>query len=40
MLTSNGQDMVLFTTANVLHIPTEYHQKKLEDKDVNVYMKH
>ena len=40
MLTSNEQDMILFTTAHDLHIPIEYHQKRLEDKDVNVYMGH
>ena len=40
MVTSNEQYMILFTTAHVLHIPTEYHQKRLEDKDVDVYMGH
>ena len=38
MVTSIEQDMILFTTAHVVHIPIEYHQKRLEDKDVNVYM--
>ena len=40
MVTSNEHHMILFTTAHVLHIPIEYHQKRLEDKDVNVYMEH
>ena len=40
MVTSNEQDMILFTTGHDLHIPIEYHQKRLEDKDVNVYMGH
>ena len=38
MVTSNEQDMIVFTSAHVLHIPIEYHQKWLEDKVVNVYM--
>ena len=27
--------MILFTTAHVLHVPIEYHQKRLEDKSVH-----
>ena len=40
MVTSNDHHMILFPTAHVLHIPIEYHQKRLEDKDVNVCMGH
>ena len=40
MVTSNEQDMIVFTSAHVLHIPIKYHQERLKDKVVNVYMVH